>query len=177
VHPDVHWHAFLLRPPGTPPLSAEKRAQIEAGRGRLEQMARAQYGVELHPGPWGIDSRPAHIATKYAEAQGKGDAFHARVMRAYWQEARAIDDPALLQDIAAQVGLDRDDFAAAWADTPFVAAMEADCEQARQYGLHAVPALIINRHYLISGAQPYPVLKRIIAQIQQAEAAATQENM
>jgi predicted DsbA family dithiol-disulfide isomerase len=172
---DLYWHAFLLRPPGAPPMSAEKRAQIEAGRGRLEQMARTQYGLELHQGPAGIDSRPAHIAAKYAAAQGKGDAFHAKVMRAYWQEARSIEEPAVLQDIAAEVGLNREDFAAAWQNANAVAAMNAELEQAARYGLHAVPALIFDHKYLVSGAQPYPVLKRVIGQIREEEAATAQE--
>ena len=35
-------------------------------------------------------------------------------MKAYWQEAGAIDDKQLLQQIAAQAGLRSEDLAAAW---------------------------------------------------------------
>ncbi|MEZ4634513.1 MAG: hypothetical protein R2856_05975 [Caldilineaceae bacterium] len=69
--------AFELRPKGGPPILPEYRAKIEAGRPQLYATAREQYGVEMNPGPFGLDSRPALIAVKYAEEMGAGNAFHA----------------------------------------------------------------------------------------------------
>src|SRR5437764_3021007 len=106
----MHWRSFELRPAGSPPISPQRRAQIEASRPLFQKRAREQYGLEIHAGPFGIDSRPALIAEKYAESQGKGDAFHKAVMHAYWQEARSIDDTNLLKELAEQVGLSTEDF-------------------------------------------------------------------
>ena len=117
-------------------------------------------------------SYPAHLATKYAETQGKGNAFHDAVMKAYWQEAGAIDDKQLLQRIAAQVGLRSEDLAAAWENIALAEAVKADVEQAGRYGLAGVPALIFAEKYQVSGAQPYHMFKQIIARLQKTEPSA-----
>jgi predicted DsbA family dithiol-disulfide isomerase len=38
-------------------------------------------------------------------------------------------------------------------------------ELARQYGLNGVPALVFDNRYLVSGAQPFDVLRRVVDQI------------
>lgn len=102
THPvDVVWRAFELRPKGSPPMPAEYRAKIEAGRPRLHAITREHYGVEMHQGPFGIDSRPALIGAKFAEAQGRGPAYHRGVMQAYWVLGRDISDIGVLAEIAA----------------------------------------------------------------------------
>jgi predicted DsbA family dithiol-disulfide isomerase len=113
------------------------------------------------------------IGDKYAEAQGKGDTYHAATFRAYWQEGRNIEDRAVLKEIAESVGLDGEQFIAAL-DTPmYEDAVLTDIEQAQQFGLSGVPALIFAGKYLVSGAQPYESLVNIIEQVQKREAAAT----
>jgi predicted DsbA family dithiol-disulfide isomerase len=161
----IHWHSFELRPAGSPPISPQRRAQIEASRPMLQKRAREQYGLEMHAGPYGIDSRPALIAEKYAESQGKGDAFHKAVMHAYWQQARSIDDKNLLKELAKEVGLDTEHFDDILADPAFDAAVAAEIDLAHEYGLNAVPALVFADHYLVVGAQPYEVLKRVVEKV------------
>ncbi len=168
---DIHWRSFELRPTGSPPISPQKLAQIDLTRPRFEQMARDQYGLEVHSGPFGIDSRLALIADKYAESQpGKGEAFHKAVMNAYWQEARSIDDLNVLKEIAGNVGLNVEQFETALQDPHFDAEVSADVELAHEYGLNGVPALIFENKYLVSGAQPYDMLKRVVEKVQEEEA-------
>lgn len=130
-------------------------------------MAREQYGLTVNAGPFGIDSRPALIAEKYAESQGKGEAFHKAVMDAYWQHARSIDDMSVLKECAESVGLDTTHVIEALSDPAFDAEVEEDVELAHAYRLNGVPALIFADKYLVSGAQPYDVLKRVIERVQQ----------
>ncbi|MBA2288490.1 MAG: DsbA family protein [Ktedonobacteraceae bacterium] len=165
----IHWRSFELRPAGSPPISPQHLKQIEATRPRLQQMARDQYGLEINAGPFGIDSRPALIADKYAESQGKGAPFHDAVMRAYWQQARAIDDVAVLQEIAEQTGLPPENFAATLADPALDAQVSADVQLAHEYGLTGAPALVFADHYLVMGAQPYEVLKQVVEKILKEE--------
>jgi predicted DsbA family dithiol-disulfide isomerase len=167
---DLHWRSFMLRPPGSPPIPPQYRARIESSRPMLAQRAREQYGVEINPGPFDTNSRPALIAEKFAEAQGKGNAFHDAVMHAYWQEARAIDDQQVLQEIANSIGLTTDNLSAILQAPQYEAAVNADIMQAQEYGLDAVPALVFADKYLVSGAQPYEVLKRVIEKVQEEEA-------
>ncbi len=127
----------------------------------MEQMARERYGLEIDTGPFGIDSRPALVGAKFAEAQGVGEAFHDAVFRAYWQDAQNIEDLEVLAGLATAVGLDRDQFLAALDDPQYQQAMLADVQQAFQYGLSGVPALVYNNKYLVSGAQPYELLAEV----------------
>ena len=119
----------------------------------------------MHAGPFGIDSRPALIAEKYAESQGKEEEFHKAVMQAYWQQARSIDDKAVLKEIADQVGLNTDNFDDELTNPDFDAEVSADIELASEYGLTGVPALVFADRYLVVGAQPYPVLKQVVEKI------------
>lgn len=135
----------------------------------LEKRAREQYGLEIHAGPYGINSRPALIADKYAESQGKGEAFHKAVMEAYWQHARSIDDMNILKEIAEDVGLHAENFDAVLADPIYEMEVIADIDQAHEYGLDAVPALVFDNRYLVVGAQPYDVLRQVVEKIQKEE--------
>ncbi len=134
-------------------------------------MAREQYGLEINQGPFEIDSRLVHIAAKYAEAQdkAKGETFHKAVMDAYWHQARSIDDPVVLKELAESVGLNGEDFAAALQNPEFEQQVLADVQTARDYRLDGVPALIFADTYLVSGAQPYDVLKRVVEKVQEEQ--------
>ncbi|MBK7896560.1 MAG: DsbA family oxidoreductase [Anaerolineaceae bacterium] len=164
----IRWRSYELRPEGSPPLPPEYRARIEAGRPQMEAMARDRYGIELNTGPFGINSRPALVGAHFAEAQGVGEAYHDAVFRAYWQEAKNIEDVEVLAGLATAVNLNRDEFLAALDDPHYQNAMLADVQQAFQYGLSGVPALVYNNKYLVSGAQPYELLAQV------AEKAATE---
>jgi predicted DsbA family dithiol-disulfide isomerase len=147
-------------------MPPEYRARIEASRPLLQKRAREQYGLEIDVGPLGIDSHPALVAEKFAIAEGKGEAFHKAVMQAYWQQARAIDDKEVLKEIAASVGLNTDNFLAVLEDPTFETEVSADIALAEEYGLTGVPALVFANRYLVMGAQPYDMLKRVVERIQ-----------
>ena len=162
---DIHWRSFELRPKGSPPMPPEYRARIEASKPQLYRTAREQYGLELSQGPMGIDSRPALVGAKYAEAQGRGAAFHKAVFAAYWQQAQDISDLSVLAGLAEQVGLERAAFLAALDDPAHAAAVDADIMQAQAYGLSGVPATVLADRYLVSGAQPYAYLEQAVRQV------------
>jgi predicted DsbA family dithiol-disulfide isomerase len=159
---DIHWRSFELRPEGSPPMPPEYRKRIEASRPMFNKRAKEQYGLEINQGPFGINSRPALVADKYAESQGKGEAFHKAVMNAYWQEARSIEDIGVLKEIAENVDLNIENFETVLSDPVFDAEVSADIELAREYGLDGVPALVFADKYLVMGAQPYDTLKQVV---------------
>ena len=161
----VTWHAYELRPAGSPPLPDWYKARVKAMRPQFEAMARAQYGVEIKSGPFGINSRPAMIGAKYAAAEGAGETYNRAMLRAYWQEGQDISDMAVMLGVAQAVGLDPDAYASALDNPDYEAQVDADIAQAAAYGLTGVPALIFADRYLVMGAQPYEELARIIDQI------------
>lgn len=168
----IHWHAYELRPAGGPPLPDWYRQRIEANRPALYERARNEYGLEMNPGPFGINSRPALVGVKYAESQGAGNAFHDAALKAYWQEAAALDDLDVLAGIAASVGLDADAFRAALTDSEFVDAVDRDIAQAQEFGLQGVPALVFAGKYLVPGAVPYDTLVQVVDEVTAKEGAA-----
>lgn len=163
---DIHWRSFLLRPPGSPPMSPERRAQLEASRPLFQKRVREQYGLEINAGPLGTNSRPALVVEKYAESQGKGSAFHDAVMYAYWQQARSIGNLDVLKEITESVGLNTENFASLLENPQFDAEVNDDIALANEYGLEGVPALVFDNKYLVVGAQPYDVLKRVVERVQ-----------
>jgi predicted DsbA family dithiol-disulfide isomerase len=163
---EVIWHAYELRPIGSPPIPPEYLARIKATEPRLNKMAREQYNLELNRGPMGIHSRAALIGAKYAEAVGKGAEYHDAVFRAYWQRANNIEDMDVLVEIAHSIGLEREAFRAALRDERHNAQVDADIDEAYSYGLTGVPALICGRRYLVSGAQPYEVLRQVAKKVE-----------
>jgi predicted DsbA family dithiol-disulfide isomerase len=146
-------------------MPAEYRQRIETMKPQLIAVARERYNREINQGPFGIDSRPALVGAKYAESQGVGNAYHEALMRAYWQEARDIGDRAVLADIAETLGLGREEYLAALDDPTYDAEVQADIDTAHAYGLNGVPALVFDNRYVVSGAQPADVLRRVVGQI------------
>ena len=162
---EIHWRSYELRPKGSPPIPEHYRQRIEANRPRMKAMAREQYGLEINQGQFGIDSRPSLILEKYAEEKGKGHEYHDAINRAYWQEAKSIEDESVLKEIMTRVGLDATHYEAAIQNPDHAAVVDADIAQAHAYGLNGVPALIFNNKYLVSGAQPYEALKQVVEKV------------
>lgn len=161
----VAWRAYELRPAGAPSPTPEFRARIEAGMPKLKAMAQERYGVGLNPGPLFVNTRMAHAGHKFAESAGGGEAYHARVMRAYWLEAQDVSQVSVLTQLAVESGLDGTAFAAAIGQGAFVEAAVADEDLAREYGLEGVPAMVVEKKFLIVGAQPLAVLQSEIDEI------------
>jgi predicted DsbA family dithiol-disulfide isomerase len=161
----VVWRSYELRPAGAPPMPPEYQARIKAMRPQFEAMAKQQYGVIINQGPSGINSRPALIGAKFAEAQGKGEAYHPLLLSAYWEQAQDISDLAILRGLAEAAGLDGDAFMAALDDVEYEQQVDADILLANELGINGVPALIFERKYYVAGAQPYDVLVQAVEQI------------
>lgn len=162
----VAWKSYELRPKGSPPIPENYKAHIKALEPKMKAMAKAQYGIEINQGKFGIDSRPALIGEKFAEQFDLGNVYHKAVFEAYWLHAQNIEDSNVLGDIAEKIGLNRVDFLASLDDTALEALVDADVQQARDLELRGVPALIFENKYYIPGAQPYDELVRFVEQME-----------
>jgi predicted DsbA family dithiol-disulfide isomerase len=164
---ELHWRSYQLRPTSAGPMPAEMRTMIEKEHVRVVEIARTQHGLALRPGPIGISTRAAHIATKFAGSRHKENQFHLAAMKAYWLEGRSLEDEQILQDIAEQVGLDPDGFLEALENRSFAALVDADLMQATNREISGVPAVVFNGKYILAGAQPYAVFKRLLDQVRE----------
>ncbi len=162
---EIVWHAYELRPKGSPPMPEEYRQRILAARPQLDALARDRYGIQLTHGALGVGSRAAHIGMKYAEERGVGKAYHDAMFRAYWQDGRSIDQQDVLLDVAESVGLEREAFLKALETPAYLHKVLADITEAQAMGLQGVPAMVFASKYLVSGAQPYEVLNKVVSDI------------
>ncbi len=172
---EIVWHAYELRPAGSPPMPEAYRQRIIAGRPQLMQMMKERYNVDVVFGPVDTNSRPALIGDKYAAAQGEavGQAYHRAVLKAYWEQGRDISNRDELRAIAESVGLDGQAFLAALNDPVYEAEVDADVEQAARYNMTGVPALVFGGRYLVMGAQPNEVFAQVIERVEAEASAAT----
>jgi predicted DsbA family dithiol-disulfide isomerase len=113
-------------------------------------------------------SMPGLLACKAAELQG-GPAAHwdmfDRVQHAHAVEARNIADPEVLRACAGEAGLELARWERGFDSPETRQAVEQDLAEAHTRGVHAVPTLLFNDRWSISGAVPEAMLRRIIDDI------------
>jgi predicted DsbA family dithiol-disulfide isomerase len=163
----VEWVHFPLRP-DTP---AEGRALADLFAGRSAEQRKAMHAqmkarMDGEGLPYGertmtYNSRLAQELGKWADTQPGGEAIHDALFRAYFVDARDISQPAVLLEIAQQVGLRLDAAREVLKERTFKAAVDADWNLSRQYGVTGVPTFVAGR-YGVVGAQPYEALEQLV---------------
>ena len=106
----------------------------------------------------------AHELLHLAKAHGLQEPMKERLMKAYFTEGRHVGRIDDLADLAAEVGLDRDEVVAELTAGTYAAAVAADIDQARAYGISGVPFYVIDGRYGLSGAQDPAVFAQALEQ-------------
>jgi predicted DsbA family dithiol-disulfide isomerase len=147
----------------TPEQSAANRAMITA------RAAEAWEGFQMRMGP---DSRiwntfDAHRLLHWAGTVGaaKQRALKEALFRAHFTDNRSLADADVLADAAATAGLDRDKAVEVLADDLYAAEVRAEEQLWRARGINAVPAVVVDGKYLISGGQPAAVFEEALRKI------------
>lgn len=163
---EVRWRSFPLHP--EIPEQGISLEELFAGRnldipGMLAGLKRVAGELGL---PWGdrketYNSRAAQELGKWAEKQGRGDEFHTAAFRAYFVDGWNLAKREVLADLAAAVGLPRQEVAEVVASGRFKEAVDEDWSLSREWGITAVPTFVID-HDCVVGAQPYPVLEQFL---------------
>ncbi len=133
----------------------------------VERLAQ-ESGVELKPPAILSNSSLALIASEYAKKQGRHEAFHDAVFRAYWQEGKNIGDIKVLQWIAKGVGLDSTALIAYIKEGDWEGALDENSRLALEYGVSGVPTFVIDDEIVV-GAQPYEVIREAYLRAQVVE--------
>ncbi|MCR8964573.1 DsbA family oxidoreductase [Brevibacillus halotolerans] len=95
----------------------------------------------------------AHRLAKYAIKQGKMNPMAQELFQAYFTDSRHLGDHETLVELAVKVGLDRDEALKVLAGDDYSADVRADEEEASRLGVSGVPFFVIDRKYVVSGAQ------------------------
>lgn len=108
----------------------------------------------------------AHQLLHYAKAHGKQIEAKERLLRAYFVEGRHVGRDEELADLAAEIGLDRDDVLRALAANEYLDAVNADIELATRYGIQGVPFFVFDSKYGVSGAQAPETFAQVLAKVE-----------
>jgi predicted DsbA family dithiol-disulfide isomerase len=164
----VKWVHFPLHP-DTPP-AGRSLEDLFAGRGydvpKMQAQMRAR--MEAEGLPYGTrtmtyNSRLAQELAAWADTQPGGEAIHDAMFRAYFVDAKNIADPDVLVEIASSVGLPADPAREVIEKRTHKAAVDADWEKSRQYGVTGVPTFVAGTNGVV-GAQPYEALEELVRQ-------------
>jgi predicted DsbA family dithiol-disulfide isomerase len=165
IAPVIRWRPYQLDP-DLPEEGVDRKALMESKFGADPERFKtihtalmergAASGIELRPGE--IEKSPnsnaAHRLIVWAELEGKGPAVAEAVMRAYWSELKDIGDPAVLVEIGAQAGLEREALARRFAEGAGKDFVRQACETAAGSGIGGVPFMIFDDRVAVSGAHP-----------------------
>ncbi len=148
----------------TPEQSAANRAMI------TERAEDAWPGFAMRMGP---DSRiwntfDAHRLLHWAHETGGAPAQRAlkeALSRTHFTNNRSLTDPDVLADAAAAAGLDRARAVEVLSDDLYAPEVSATQALWRARGITAVPAVVIEGQYLISGGQPAEVFAEALRKV------------
>jgi predicted DsbA family dithiol-disulfide isomerase len=108
----------------------------------------------------------AHELIHYAKAKDRQLDMKERLLRAYFVEGRHVGRIDDLADLAADIGLDRDDVIRSLSAREYLTDVKADVALARQYGIQGVPFFVIDGKYGVSGAQESTTFADVLRQVQ-----------
>ncbi|MFE4469320.1 DsbA family protein [Leifsonia sp. NPDC056824] len=114
----------------------------------------------------------AHELLHFAKAQGKQLELAERLFQAYFIEGGHVGRAESLADLAASVGLSREDALAAMESGEYLEAVREDQRTAAEYGINGVPFFVIEGKYGVSGAQDAATFAQVLEQVWSERAAA-----
>ena len=133
---------------------------MKSAMSRLKQAAE-ECGLPLGERRMTYNSRLAQELAKWAESNGKGDAFHHAVFRAYFVDGKNIGKVDVLAGLAASVGFSDEEATVVLRSRTFRKEVDSDWLRSRELGITAVPTFVVNGQTLV-GAQPYEVLEKFL---------------
>lgn len=161
---DIEWMSFELDP-GAPkepklPLAQALAKKYQTSVERAQEMmdgiteAAKEEGLDFDfSRAKGGNTFDAHRLIHLAKEQGLGDAMKERLLKAYFNEGRAVHDHADLTALAAEVGLDAELAAKVLADGTYSAEVRQEEAEAMEIGVRGVPFFVVEDKYGVSGAQ------------------------
>lgn len=98
-------------------------------------------------------------------AEGKQAALKHALFSAYFTDGQNMSDHDVLVAVVKKVGLDETRARAILASDEYAKEVRAQQRFYREQGVNAVPAIIINDRYLISGGQPVELFEKALKEI------------
>ena len=178
IEHEIHWHPFELNP-NMPANGQDMRAHliekygITAAQSDTNRANMAALGQELGfqfnfaDGFRMHNTFNAHQLLHWADEKGRKHDLKQALFEAHFTHGRNLSDRAILVDIAAETGLDRDEASAVLDDQRFAAQVRQEQQFWTKQGISGVPAVVFDRKHLVTGAQGVENYKSMLDQLQQ----------
>ncbi len=178
VDHEIHWHPFELNPNmpaegqdmrehliekyGTTPAQSDSNRSNMTARGE-EFGFKFNFadGFRMH------NTFKTHQLLHWANKQGRMNDLKQALFAAHFTNGRDLSDDSVLADIAAEIGIDRDEAAAVLADQRYATEVRQEQQFWTQQGISGVPAIVFDRQHLITGAQGIENYKSVLSKLQQ----------
>jgi predicted DsbA family dithiol-disulfide isomerase len=156
---------FLARHKGIPEDRVAQMLTQMTELGKTEGLA-YDYDALQH-----TNTVKAHELVHFAKAHGRQLDMVERLLSAYFEEGRHVGRIDDLADLAAEIGLDRDEAVEALKSEAYLPAVQADKQQAVAYGISGDPFFVIARKFGVSGAQDPSVFVEVLQKAATGDAA------
>ena len=100
-----------------------------------------------------VNTRNAHRLLQIAKKAGKDSDAEELLFKAYFTENKNIDDKSVLEAIAKELGIEKDEINAKLLSKEIDTEIDNDIYQSKQIGVRGVPFFLMNNEVSISGAQ------------------------
>ncbi len=176
VAADIHFQPFELNPDMPPEgenvaehVARKYGADPERSRGTrdLIRSSAAAFGFAMNTTP---DSRiwnsfDSHRLLHWAGLEGRQAELKMALFTAHFTQGRNLGEAGVLVDAARAAGLDGDAAQRVLASGAYIDEVRRDEKFWRDQGIHAVPAIVIDGKYLITGGQPPEAFEKAIRSI------------
>jgi len=106
-----------------------------------------------------------HQLIRWAKSEGHQLEMVERILAAHFEEGRHVGRDEDLADLAAEIGLDREQALLALREERYVDDVHSDESDARQLGIQGVPYYVFEGSYGVSGAQDPATFADILRQM------------
>ena len=168
VEAAIRFQPFELNP-DMPPEGEDRDEHLQKKYGRSkEEFAAARENIRQRAAAVGFtmnaqeriyNSFDAHRLLHWAGETGKQPALKHALLKAYFTEGLNIADRDVLVAKAEEAGLDANEARAILDSDRYAADVKQEEQAWLAAGINSVPAIVVNRKYLISGGQPPEVFE------------------
>jgi len=145
-----------------PPLDPNGAYLVSAWKNHVYPLA-AKMKMPLKRPPIQPRSRLAHEAAKWAENQGAFEEYNIAIFRAFFEHGKDIGNIEILKGLAANLKLDAKSLDLSLRNGDFTAMVLGDENEARNVGVRAVPAFVVNGFVRAAGVQTVERLREFLA--------------